>query len=142
MTTPRGDSDDYRSYMRKYMKDRYTKRRKEMVITLGSKCARCGSMDDLHIDHIDPSKKTMSVERMAYVSRQRQDKELENCQLLCQPCHTEKTVVEDLGRVMAKGTHGTLSSSRYCKCDRCTDAKRMYMKEYKRKRRTPPATGP
>ncbi len=69
-----------------------------MVTHLGGKCARCSKTEDLQIDHIDRAKKTMNVNRMAYVSAARRMEELKNCQLLCGSCHTNKTVKEDLGR--------------------------------------------
>lgn len=48
--------------------------------------------------------------------------ELKKCQLLCKPCHIEKTVI-DRGEIIARGTHGTISSYRYCHCEVCRRAK-------------------
>jgi len=60
--------EDYNGYMREYMIRRYHSKRKEMIEQLGSACASCGSTDNLEIDHIDRSKKTMKVGRSLVVS--------------------------------------------------------------------------
>lgn len=115
--------------MRVYMAKRYHEKRGEMIEKLGGKCSKCGLNNGLQIDHIDPAKKTMRVARMTYVGEERRKEEMKNCQLLCSECHTTKTVTEDLGRELARGTHGTLSSYRYCKCSLCKKAKAGYMRE-------------
>jgi DNA-directed RNA polymerase subunit M/transcription elongation factor TFIIS len=118
--------EEYNAYYREYMRRRYHEKRKEMITHLGGKCARCGSEKDLQIDHIDRAKKTMKVPRMAYVNNARRMEELKNCQLLCGPCHNEKTVVEDLGRRFSD--HGTyvMYVNKKCRCDACKSAMREY----------------
>lgn len=113
--------------MRVYMLARYHKRRREAVFRLGGKCAICGSGEDLEIDHIDRTTKSMNVARMTMVSQERFDAELKKCQLLCSKHHDEKTT-RDRGLKPARGTHGTLSSYRYCRCERCRKAKSDYMR--------------
>ena len=106
-----------------YMKQRYHKRREQAVKTLGGKCVRCGSTDDLQVDHIDRVKKTMKFARMTGVSESKFLEELARCQLLCQECHTTKTVEEDLGR--KRRTHGTVAMYQHgkCRCGACKKAK-------------------
>ncbi len=123
----------YKNYMRVYMLSRYHKVRNDIINKLGGRCVSCGTTYKLEVDHVDNTLKTMTVERMCYVSESRRMLELKNCQLLCKNCHIIKSVTER-GGVMAKGTHGTLSSYRYCKCDVCRKAKsdhnkRMGMKQ-------------
>jgi hypothetical protein len=123
-------------YMAEYMKRRYHQRHDFAIQKLGGKCAQCGSRENLQIDHKDPSKKTMTVARMTMVSEERFLDELEQCQLLCggeEGCHTKKTVAER-GLKWARGTHGTLSSYRYCKCGLCRAAWNVNSKKYKRRR--------
>ncbi len=124
-----------KNYMRVYMRERYHRIRAEIIQQLGGKCAICGATDKLEVDHVDGAKKTMRVERITYVSEVRRQKELKNCQLLCDPCHTRKTV-KDRGFTYAKGTHGTLSAARYCRCEECRAAKNKYNREWKAKKRT------
>lgn len=127
--------DDYNEYMRQYMAERYERRRKSIVEQLGGVCARCGSKDQLEIDHIDPPGKKLNISRrLAGVSEKALQRELTKCQLLCRRCHELKTILER-GHTPAKGTHGTLSAYRWCgppKCDECKRAKR----EYVRRRRS------
>ena len=60
---------------------------------------------------------------------------MEKCQLLCFSYHSKKTILES-GKKIARGNHGTVSTVRYCKCELCKKAKREYMREYRRERRT------
>ena len=123
-----------REYMREYMKERYQQRREQAVEVLGGACAKCGSTEDMEVDHIDPAKKEMDFARMTMVSEERFLEELKKCQLLCDRCHNTKTA-KSRGFKMARGTHGTLSSYRYCKCDECKEAKRKHNREYRLKRK-------
>lgn len=118
--------------MRIYMINRYHKIRNNIISNLGGNCFSCGSKNNIEIDHIDSKKKTMDVARICEVSETRRNKELENCQLLCKKCHEEKTIIDN-GNKKAKGTHGTLSSYRYCKCELCKQANRNWTNEYRKK---------
>lgn len=126
--------EDYNGYMRKFMLAKYHRRRREAIRKLGGRCALCGSKRKLEFDHRDPSKKSFSL-WSGTVSEERFQMELKKCQLLCQVCHRDKTL-RDLGRKLAKGTHGSLSAYPYCgppKCSACRKAKSDYMREYYRK---------
>lgn len=127
---------EYNAYQAKYMKERYYKRRKEALKILGDKCSQCGSDQRLEIDHKIAKKKVFDGTRMTSVSRDKFLQELNNCQLLCRKCHTIKTVEIDLNRKMAKGTHGTYSAHRYCKCSLCKEAFNVYMRKWRQRTRS------
>lgn len=85
--------EEYKAYMRAYMKQRYHERHAETREILGGVCAfpGCDRTENLEIDHIDWRKKTMKVDRMAWVGRKRFLEELQLCQLLCEEHHMEKS---------------------------------------------------
>lgn len=127
--------EDYNGYMREYMKRRYHLRMAKIIAYLGGKCARCPSKTALQVDHVDPTTKKFTVAQKGWNKPwEALLEELTKCQLLCDKCHTEKTVVEDLGRKLARGTHGTLSAYRYCKCQVCRATKRASNKEQRLKK--------
>lgn len=65
-------------------KPRRSKALSEKYLKLNPVCARCGSTDRLHVDHIIPI-------------RDRPDliKDFSNFQTLCADCHADKTAIED-----------------------------------------------
>lgn len=70
----------------------FRKRRKEVMEKLGNECAKCGNnWDRLDIDHI--CRIGMGGGRGQY-RRARSWTGLGNLQLLCRPCHREKTIWE------------------------------------------------
>jgi len=123
------------AYFREYLKDRYHRRKKAAIERLGGCCTRCGSTESLEVDHIDRSKKTMPFSRMYAVSQERFDAELELCQLLCNPCHIEKTI--DECEHNRRTEHGTYACYRYlkCRCDACRMACRDHSREYRAKKK-------
>lgn len=52
-------------------------------------CTRCGATHDLQLDHIDPATKT--DHRIWSWSKERREAEIRKCQVLCGPCHKEKS---------------------------------------------------
>lgn len=44
---PHLDKDTHNDYMKKYILNRYHKRREEAIVTLGSKCVSCSSVENL-----------------------------------------------------------------------------------------------
>lgn len=124
------------AYMREYMKRRYYERKKKIEAYLGGKCKRCNSTESLQVDHVDPKKKSFGIGSSGGWNKpwSKLVVELDKCQLLCGDCHTIKTL-SDLGRSPARGTHGTLSSYRYCSCRVCKDVKNAYVREWKRRKR-------
>jgi hypothetical protein len=82
----------------------------------------CGSSEDLEVDHADRAEKCMPFSRMYVVNRERFEAELTKCQLLCKPCHIEKSVAEQ--GFHRRTEHGTYVSYRYgkCRCKACRKA--------------------
>lgn len=121
---------EYNESMKAYMKERYYKRKAACIAKLGGKCVKCGVVDDLEFDHIDPETKTFTIgNKLASVNESLLQEELKKCQLLCVNCHETKSV-RDMGYQDAKNSHGTISSYKYCKCVLCKAAKQAYMQKY------------
>ena len=69
--------DERRQYLREY---------------LGGKCVRCGTVENLEFDHIDPAKKSYSIaSNITCFSLEELILEVDKCQLLCRPCHMKKS---------------------------------------------------
>ncbi len=123
--------DDYNAYMRKYIGERYHRRRNEAKAKLGGKCAACGATENLEFDHVDHRSKTAEIAKVWTYSNKKFWAEIKKCQLLCESCHREKTY-RDLGWKKAKGVHGAPGSHRYCKCELCMKAWRDYQKAHRK----------
>ena len=121
--------------MAKYLRERYQRRKAKAVERLGGCCCRCGSTENLEIDHIDRTQKTMSFSRMYVVSRKRFEEELSKCQILCKPCHTDKSI-EERGH-NRRTEHGTYACYRYskCRCTVCRQACRENSRRYREKKK-------
>lgn len=128
------DKEAYNAYMRVYMAKRFRGRREAAIVSLGGKCAICGSTDNLQFDHRDPNDKTFDIAKIWLHSKKKLMQELTKCQILCKSCHEDKSI-SDLGHKKARGTHGTLSSHRYCKCELCRKAHSEYVKGWKLRKR-------
>lgn len=115
--------------MREYHLKRYHDIRNEAIQYLGGRCWECGDEKKLELDHRDHMSKKFEVSRFLSIKMEDFFNELEKCQLLCEDCHTVKTLA-DKGQVSAKGRHGTISTYRYCKCELCFNAKKEYMNIY------------
>jgi 5-methylcytosine-specific restriction endonuclease McrA len=86
---------DYNKSMNKYMKQRWEARRQSAIDYLGGKCIRCNSTDFLEFDHIEPSTKIMTIAKASSRNEKMFWEEVNKCQLLCVPCHLEKSA-EDI----------------------------------------------
>lgn len=83
------------SYMSDYMLNRYHQRRQKIIEKLGGCCVKCGSTENLEIDHIDRSSKEIDIARcLSGIKESKLKQELDKCQLLCQKCHNYKTFHE------------------------------------------------
>lgn len=118
--------EEYNAYMKQYMDERYYRRQRYCIEKLGGKCVRCGSVERLEFDHVDPNNKSFSIgSKLAGVSQSKLDEELDKCQLLCYDCH----------KVKHESQHGMIRKyQKGCRCPLCVDAMRSYNKSYKRKR--------
>lgn len=73
--------DERRQYLREY---------------LGGKCVRCGSIENLEFDHIIKENKSFTISSsLTCFSIEDLILEADKCQLLCRPCHIEKSHEED-----------------------------------------------
>lgn len=112
-------------YFRNYMANRYVVRMAAATEFLGGVCVDCGSGKNLEFDHVDPLTKEFAIAAAASVSEERFWGEVEKCVLRCTKCHQKKTLT-DFGLKAARGRHGTISSYRYCHCEKCKAAMRQY----------------
>lgn len=77
------DKEEQAEYQRKWI----ARRRSEFLD--GKSCVECGSDSNLEIDHVDPNAKV--AHRVWSWAKERRDRELRKCQILCHDCHVEKT---------------------------------------------------
>lgn len=128
--------EEVRAYHRRYY---HEKRRQPMIDYLGGECVRCGSTSDLQFDHRIPSEKSFDIRANMTLSNPLVREELDKCQLLCRDCHRSKTGEENSGY-----THGTIYAwmKVKCKCDTCTQAKRVWNEDRNAKRRKVGGYGP
>jgi 5-methylcytosine-specific restriction endonuclease McrA len=116
---PYGDKDKQREYQRLWIRSR----RAEWIASQGN-CSKCGSSDQVEVDHIDPVLKTMDPRHIWSRRKETRDKELQNCQVLCFSCHKEKTA---LWRLPEHGTIGRYQNG--CRCADCKTARRLKGRE-------------
>lgn len=94
------------------------------LVALGGKCSVCGSTDNLEVDHKDRTKKEFYPTTDRNRSADAILRELEKCQLLCKPCHIDKSIAER-GHVRSDAAPcGTISAyaRRGCRCGPCRSA--------------------
>ena len=70
------------------------KRRAYCLEYLGGKCVKCGTIHNLQFDHIKREGKKYEITRKLTNKFDNIKEELDKCQLLCAPCHLEKTASE------------------------------------------------
>lgn len=104
-----------KDYMREYMRRRYNERRALAIQWLGGKCIKCGSEDDLEIDHINPSTKAFSIDQLRSQSVITFWTEIAKCQLLCKRHHAKKHTCTEHGSATMYRNHG-------CRCASCKRA--------------------
>lgn len=98
----------------------------------GNKCIKCNSKNKLQFDHVNRNNKSIEISDMFAHSREKLDKELKKCQLLCEDCHIEKTFID-----MGYRKHGTLRGYRNkkCRCNLCKKAWENYKVLHAQRRR-------
>jgi hypothetical protein len=111
---------------RKYQNERIIRARLEWLSTHGP-CVKCGSWNNLNVDHIDPKLKVSH--RIWSWSKERREIELAKCQVLCEPCHWIKTALDN-GHVVG-GKHGASKYHKGCRCDICKEAHAKQNSEYR-----------
>jgi len=111
--------DTQREYQRKWIASRREQFFKD------KECVKCKSKDRLELDHIDPAEKI--THNVWSWSEARRIVELAKCQVLCYSCHKEKT-----REYLAVEVHGLTMYDNYgCRCNVCTEAKKLKMKNYR-----------
>lgn len=106
-----------------YHRSRRAKRKAKLISMLGGKCVACGSVNNLHFDHIDPSTKKFQISKRLTSPDDNLTDELNKCQLLCADCHRAKTK-ENWDYAQPESPHGSLwRYKKYkCRCDLCRAA--------------------
>ena len=87
---PYKDRESYNKYMRKYMLERYHRRRAEALLQLGNQCVSCGvsgNEEALQFHHKDPDNKEFTIAKHSSASEKRFWAEVAKCVLLCEDCH-------------------------------------------------------
>ena len=77
-----------------YAKARRDKRRAYCIEYLGGKCVKCGTTHNLQFDHIKRETKKYEISAKLSCTLDNLKEELNKCQLLCAPCHLDKTAKE------------------------------------------------
>lgn len=109
--------EQQREYQRTWLKAR----RDEWIESQGGHCIKCGSADELEIDHIDRSTKRYNVATIWSRAEHVRLAELAKCQILCRTCHSVKTSNE----WDSLAEHGSIGMyKRGCKCIQCRQANR------------------
>lgn len=123
LSMPYKDPERQKEFQRLWM----SQRRLDWIAEQGSVCAKCsGEEGPWEIDHVDPTTKVSH--RVWSWAKEKREKELAKCQLLCSVCHWKKTAGENSGLTFV---HGTSTAYRYgCRCGECN----LYKKQENAKR--------
>lgn len=103
--------------------------RQEVLDYFGNTCNKCGSTDNLEVDHIDPSTKKFPIGGNLSRNPETLYKELLKCQLLCHTCHWVKTRSQLPKKVLQHGINYTYNYYK-CRCELCTKAHRESTQRY------------
>jgi hypothetical protein len=120
-----------RARNRAYNTEKCRRRKKLVNQILGGRCVACGTTSRrLDADHIDP--KTRSFVISDGLTKRWFDilEELKKCQLLCRPCHIDKTLRNGDGGKFAVRCGTEWSYRCGCRCKDCVDAAREYRRAY------------
>jgi len=127
--------------MKEYMKNRRAKRRALVLEMLGDSCARCGSTEELEVNHIDRVQKVVTLSG-AGLDRacNKIVEEIKKCELLCIECHKDYTRGQWKRREIPPSYvkhgdvfyHGTarMYNEKNCRCEDCKLAKKYYRNGY------------
>ncbi len=114
------------------------KMRRDMWLAEHGPCRKCGSDEELEIDHIDPKTKAINVDMLWRRHADVRNAELAKCQVLCRKCHRLKTNEEAAMRMGGWSRCG--SYSRYirgCRCEKCCEANTQYHIRRRRRKGIP-----
>jgi hypothetical protein len=114
------DKDVQREYQRVWK----NKRRSDFFE--GKKCKFCEGTENLVLHHINPKEK--ESHKIWSWTKERREKEIEKCIVLCSKCHMEYHA--SLRRIKE---HGITMYGNGCRCDICTMANKDSKREYRAK---------
>ena len=80
--------------IRKQQREHIKKKKAICIEYLGGKCVKCGTTHNLQFDHIKREGKKYEITRKLSNNFDNLKEELDKCQLLCAPCHLDKTAKE------------------------------------------------
>lgn len=107
---------------REYQRNKIAAKRAFYVDMLGGKCVKCGSIELLEFDHIDPSTKSVNPTKLWSRTHEIIMSEMVKLQLLCKKCHQEKTSAERIAnRNLQHGDYGMYKWYK-CRCEPCRAA--------------------
>jgi len=123
------DREKYNAYHKEYQLNRYHERMVAAIESLGGKCVKCGSTQDLQLDHINPETKKFVISQVWSANEEKFRAELSKCQPLCVTCHKAKTKIES----SKPDNHGSYwQYKKYgCRCQACCDGFKKQNKIYK-----------
>ena len=84
----------YRELNREKKREQRKEKRAHCIEYLGGKCVVCGTTHNLQFDHIKREGKKYNITEKLTYKFDNIKEELDKCQLLCAPCHLEKTAKE------------------------------------------------
>lgn len=117
---------DRKEYLRNYQREWVRKRRKAYFDD--KVCAKCSNSSNLELHHTDPSTKVSH--KIWSWSKEKRDKELEKCIVLCYDCHKLETIKQlTIARVC--GTNEKYKQG--CRCELCKKALRDFWKQRREK---------
>jgi hypothetical protein len=98
-------------------------------------CVRCGSTEDLELDHIDPSTKHSESKNTSGLiwswCTERREAELAKCQILCKSCHLTKTREnEEWGHKGETNGHSKLTEAQVIELLTSTEPVRVLAKRF------------
>jgi hypothetical protein len=117
---------------RKNQRERLKKNRSEWLAKNGP-CKRCGTWENLEVDHID---RTTKVDHRIWSwSEKRRQEELKKCQVLCFTCHLEKSrEAGDRPPAMGHGNRA-MYETKGCRCADCRKAHTDYQTVWRKNKK-------
>ena len=116
---PYSDPDKQREYQRQWVSERRAR------FFANKSCVNCGSRHNLELDHKNPVEKVSH--RIWSWAWSKILEEVKKCQILCESCHMEKTLIQrkptEHGKLWMYSRHG-------CRCDLCKNAKLESSRKY------------
>ena len=88
------ERSEYYQLNKEKISEYYKERKSYCLEYLGGKCVKCGTTHNLQFDHIKREGKKYEISTKLTNKWDNLKEELDKCQLLCAPCHLDKTAKE------------------------------------------------